>query len=232
MSRIIKFSNIDNIIKSYLNGVSVNQLSKENGVSRSVIDRVLKSNNIQLRNQSQAEKIKWDNMSETQRKRQYQKAHKATIGRVIPTSEKIKRAKSAQINAFKSGLLEEEIINSLKNIGYSPTHQRAFGIYNIDISVNGFPIAIEVQCSGHNLLRTKKYIKRAEYICRSEFLLYIIIDQSKNPLDLFGITYKVVSYLQRLSWDKSIIGKYAMIGRDGKPLPVSCYNFNNLTRIE
>lgn len=233
MPRIIEFSNLNDIIKSYESGVSINQLSKENSVSRSVIKRVLKSNNIQLRSQSESERIKWSNMSKQQRKRQVQKAHEATRGRFVSTAEKIKRAKSAYFNSFKKGLYEFEIFEMLKYKGYDAVIQKNLGIYNIDLSIHKFPICIEIQSNNHNVLRSPKIFKRTKYILNSKkFLLYIIIDQSKNPILYESITNKIISYLNVLSFNKSICGKYAMIGRDGNSFASTCYNFDSFTRIE
>jgi hypothetical protein len=233
MSRKIEIPNIDNVIERYESGVSLNQLSKEVGIARITLTRRFESLGVNLRSQSDSERLKWSKMTETQRKRQVQKAHEASRGRLVSTAEKIKRAKSAYLNNFKKGRHELELIELLRDFGYDAVSQLNFGIYNLDISVHGLPIAIEIQTSNHQLLRRPKHIQRTKYILgRKYFLIYVIIDQSKNPLRLYAIANKIISYLNVLSLDKSIVGKYAMIGRDGKPFPSSCYDFNGHTRIE
>ena len=233
MPRIIELSNLNDIIKRYKSGVSVNQLSKENGVSRSVISRLLSSNDVQLRSHSESECIKWSNMSEQQRKRQVQKAHEAARGRLVSTAEKMKRAKSAYFNHFKKGLHELEICEILKYKGYQAIIQKNLGIYNIDLSIHEFPICIEIQSNNHHSLRSPKILKRTKYILNSKkFLLYIIIDQSKNPILYESIANKIISYLNVLSLDESICGKYAMIGRNGDSFTSTRYNFNDFARIE
>jgi hypothetical protein len=233
MSRKIEIPNIDNVIKRYYSGISLNQLSKEIGITRITLTRRFKSLGVNLRSQSDSERIKWSKMSEQQRKRQVQKAHESTRGRVVSTSEKVKRAKSAYFNAFKKGLHETEISEILNYLGYKSFIQKNFGIYNIDISVHGFPICIEIQSNNHQSLRKPKNIKRIKYILnRKQFLLYVIIDQSQNPILYESITNKIISYLNILSTDKSICGKYAMIGRNGKSFTSPRYNFDCFTRIE
>ena len=233
MSRKIEFPNADYIIKRYISGISINQLSKELSVGRPAITNFLKSNNIQTRSQSESEIIKWANMPEQQRKRQVQKAHEKCRGRLVSTAEKIKRAKSAYLTAFKSGGYEYEIIEILKELGCNAVGQMNFGIYNIDISIHELPIFIEVQASNHQIFKTPKFYKRTKYIIDSKkFLLYIVIDQSNKRIFLESIANKIISYVNRFRSGESICGKYAMIGRDGNNFPSTCYNLNGFTRIE
>ena len=233
MTKKLEIPNINNIIKRYQSGISFNQLSNESGITRITLQRRFKSLGIQMRSQSESETLKWSKMSKQQRKRQVQKAHQSSKGRFVSTSEKFKRAKSCYENALRIGGLELEIIEILNNRGYKAISQLNFGIYNIDISVHGFPICIEIQSNNHNLLRQPKLLKRIKYILnRKQFLLYIIIDQSKNRICVDLITNNIITYLNILSADKTLLGKYSMIGRDGEAFPSSRYDFNDFPRIE
>jgi len=228
MTKKIEFPNANDIIERYISGISINQLSKELFVSRPTITRLLKSNNIQTRSQSESETIKWANMSEQQRKRQVQKAHQKCRGRLISTAEKMKRAKSAYLSAFKAGGHEFEIIEILKEFGVDAIGQFNFGIYNIDISIHGMPIFIEVQSSNYGLFKTPKFHKRTKYIIDSKkFLLYVVVDQSNKRILLESIAHKIISYINRFSSGEAICGKYAMIGRDGNTFPSTCYDFSS-----
>lgn len=233
MANIRKNINVDNIINLYINGVSINQLSKKFGVSRDTITKRLISADIKLRTQSESETLKWSKMDETTRKRQVQKAHEACRGRYISTAEKILRAKSAYESAFKKGEYEKEIVDKLREKGFDAVNQFNFGIYNIDIAIHGIPVFIEVQTSNHTALRTPKLLKRTKYILNSKKLLvYVVVDQTNKPIFLDLITDKIISYINILRFDKTILGKYLMIGRDGNPLPTTSYNFDGFTRIE
>ena len=229
----ISLPNIDDLIQRYYAGVSINKLSQELGISRRTITYRFQEANVKLRSQSESEKVKWAQMDEQARKRQYQKAHEATRGRVVSTREKMLRAKSAYLNAFKKGGLEDELSDKLTEAGFVVNQQLAFGIYNLDIAIHGLPIAIEIQSNGLSKLRNSKNTQRAKYILsRGNLLLYVILDQSSAPICLDAIAQNIITYLNRLSGDKSLIGKYVMIGRDGKPFPSSRYNFDGCTRIE
>lgn len=220
MSTKLEIPNINDIIELYNAGMSMNQLSKKFGISRATLIDRFKSLDVYLRTQSESEALKWSQMSETARKRQVQKAHEACRGRFISTGEKIKRAKSAYENAFKRGLFENEIMDAIKKRGFTPLNQFSFGIYNIDIAIHELPVFIEIQTSNHSSLRRPKLLKRTKHILNSEkFLIYIIINQSKNPICIDLIADKIIAYFDILSSDESILGKYAMIGRDGDGLP-------------
>ena len=55
----IEVPDTDDLIESYLDGTSVNQLAKEHGISRTTIARVIKEYHVALRGRSDAEKVKW-----------------------------------------------------------------------------------------------------------------------------------------------------------------------------
>ena len=233
MSNVREIPNINDIIELYNSGMSFNQLEQKFGIPRITLTRKFKSLGVYCRTQSESEILKWSKMDETTRKRQVQKAHEACRGRLVSTAEKIQRAKSAYENAFKKGLNETEIIDALIANGFNAVNQFNFGIYNIDIAIHGFPIFIEVQTGNHQMLRTPKLLKRTKYILNSEkLLIYVIIDQSNNPICIDLIAQKIISYINILSIDKTILGKYLMIGRDGNSFPSSRYDFNGFTRIE
>ena len=233
MSSKIKIPNINDIIELYNSGVSFNQLENKFGISRQTLTNHFKSLGINTRTQSESEALKWSKMSETQRKRQVQKAHESCKGRYISTAEKIKRAKSAFDNAYKKGIYETEITENLIKKGFPAINQFNFGIYNIDISIHELPIFIEIQTSSLHLLRKPKLIKRTKHILNSKkLLIYVMFDQSNKDVSIDLITNKIISYINILSLDKTILGKYVMIGRDGQPFPSSSYNFNCFARIE
>ena len=233
MSRKLEIPNIDHIIELYNSGMSMNQLQNKFGIPRITLTRRFESLNVYTRTQSESETLKWSKMDETTRKRQVQKAHQSSKGRYISTAEKIKRAKSAFENTSRKGIYETELTNAFIDKGFVAINQFNFGIYNIDIAFHELPIFVEIQTSGHHLLRQPKILKRTKHILNSKkLLIYVIIDQSNKPITIDLICDKIISYINIISLDKSILGKYVMIGRDGQSLPVTCYDFDGFTRIE
>jgi len=67
----------EEIAKLYLSGVSENALSKTYNVNRGAIRNRLILQGVQIRNQSEAETLKWSQMDDVQRKNQVKKAHQA-----------------------------------------------------------------------------------------------------------------------------------------------------------
>src|SRR5690606_21587359 len=77
----------------YESGMSENAVAKKLGTTRSVVRRRLIESGVHIRNPSEAEALKWSNMTSAQRKAQVRAAHQATTGREHSLEEKIKRAK-------------------------------------------------------------------------------------------------------------------------------------------
>jgi len=91
------------IVALYKSGISENKISKQLKISRGVIRLRLIENKIHIRTQSEAEKLKWSNMNDEQRKNQVANAHKSVKGKLChlyknglsQTSEyKIKKAQN------------------------------------------------------------------------------------------------------------------------------------------
>lgn len=232
MSRIRRIFDINNVIDMYNRGISPNNIANIIGVNRTTINRHLVENGIVLRGQSEACKLKWSKMTETERKRQVQKAHQTVRGTKHSIATKIKTAKSFYQRGLRVGLFEIELIEILSKY-FTVRHQVNIGIYNIDIAIDIPPIAIEVQMNNRSKITTPKSLQRIKYISsKGFFIIYIISLDKYASIDLFSVAQKIISFIQVNSSNHSIYGKYMMIGGDGKPFPSDRYNFNNLTRIE
>lgn len=74
----------NDIIKYYLEGQSENSLAKQHNVSRAVVTRILKESNIKRRGRSEAELLKWSQMTPEKRKHQVEAAHITNKGSKHP----------------------------------------------------------------------------------------------------------------------------------------------------
>jgi very-short-patch-repair endonuclease len=234
MARKIEIPNLDNLIEMYISGVSMNELFKQFGIGRNVLTANFKKRGIQIRGNSDAEKIKWGKMSPTQRKRQVQKAHQAVRGTKHSIETKVMAAKSFYQKCLRSGAFEPELAEII-NKHFACSRQVAVGFYNMDIALHELPIAIEVQMSNRSKLLEPKGLSRIKYILDKGFLVIYVINLANEvpeTIDLFSITHKIIAYINKARLDKTMFGKYIMIGSDGNPLPTDRYNFPNHTRIE
>lgn len=135
------------ICTSYNNGVSENRLSKDYGISRGVVRRILKKHACKIRNQSESEKLKWESMSRDQRENQYSSAHKACIGRIRSQAELEKMALTRELNfpEWFIGIGEPELKQWLLDMGIEFKYQKACLSYNMDFLVDN----IDLELTGH-----------------------------------------------------------------------------------
>lgn len=135
------------ICTSYNNGISENQLSKNYGISRNVIRRILKKHGCDIRSRSESEKNKWENMSHDQRKRQYNSAHKACTGRTRSQEELEKMALTRESNfpEWFVGIGEPELKQYFIENSIPFEYQKACMSYNLDFLL----FNVDLELAGH-----------------------------------------------------------------------------------
>src|SRR4051812_21903961 len=109
--------NADDLVRGYVAGESINQLAKEFSVSRSVVASRLQKAGVQLRGQSEAERLKWSKMGETERAAQVAAAHAASRGRTDPAERRARRALAFQQTRSRAVPNEAKLIGGLAGIG-------------------------------------------------------------------------------------------------------------------
>ena len=142
MVRKVVLPNTPDLVKSYIAGKSINKLASENGVGRYAMARILRDEGLVLRTQSEAEKIKWSLMTAKQRANQVRASHAATVGRHVSEREIVLRAKTREVNWTKHSSRNEIRLLAMLDWSDCITPQKAVGIYNIDIALNRFSIAV------------------------------------------------------------------------------------------
>src|SRR5574343_228661 len=233
----VKFKNCDfsNLIKMYQSGMSCNQLSNLSGIPRITLNRHFSKHGVVLRSQSDSEKLKWSKMTNEQRAKQVKKAHDKVRGSKHSTETKIKSAKSFYQNALRIGLFEKEIADILKCYFHGVEQQFPVDIYNVDIAIPSRSIAIEIQTNNASSLTTELCQQRIKKLADSGFFIIYVVCNTKfriNTFNIFMVTKKIISLITFSSLDKSVFGKYVMIGGDGYDFPSNRYDFNHVTRIK
>lgn len=161
---------IENIAAMYQDGKSENAIANELGVSRGTVRKRLLRVGITPRTQSEAEELKWAQMSNEARANQVKAAHKASRGVIksIDTRRAIARTRERIKYAHLVGMGEIELLEFLTNRGIHAVHQMAVDSYNIDIAVGN--IAVELtRDRGRYTMFNPKEIKRAEYLLESGY---------------------------------------------------------------
>jgi very-short-patch-repair endonuclease len=131
----------------HLEGLSVKRVGFEYHIQRQTIYNNWKRLGLVWNNRSQAELVKWAQMSEERREAQTRSAHDAARGREMPYEEKVRRAITNEANA-KPSKYEAIILENLSKFGFNPKLNMAFGPFNIDLAFEDIKLAVEIDGGG------------------------------------------------------------------------------------
>ena len=249
MSRKIVVPNVEDLVSLYQSGTSVNKISKQFGIGRNVINRILSDHGIQHRGRAEAERLKWSVMKLDRGtvERQCSAAWNSSRGRNV--SEETKRKFAATIertgcNRGPRSMSEQTLIDAVRALGYSVTRQKAVGPYNVDFSFDCCPVAVEVQRSELNRKGSRRSSVRPERIKGIfDAGFAVLVCYHPGGLRWSGERYdatwyadaiakKTVAFAELVRSDPSLVGQYGMIGGDGKPVTSKAVQFDDFTRIE
>jgi hypothetical protein len=203
-----KYLPTKDIIQMYKSGNSENIVAKKFNCARGTIRRILKENHVTIRNQSSAEKLKWDRMDAITRSNQVKACHAATISREVPIKEAIRRAKSLEKTGGRIGKGEYILADIFRENNISFSHQAAVHTYNVDFLIGS--IAVELNIGTVYPDRRKTDSKKImHFLNENRSIIYILCRdisfiRGKPLKDLIGI-------INELSWNPSSKSKYWVI---------------------
>lgn len=224
---------VDQIVARYVAGTSVKVLAEEFGVAPSVVMDRLGERGISLRNRSDAMYIRMAHTSPEERSRLTDSAHAAIRGVRHTEEHRCKIAKTRENIRFKVSRTEDMFVEMLNDRGISCTQQKAFGRYNVDITIDECPIAVEINGGGwHGFgAHAARYAERTKYILdQGVHLVVIWINTSNSPLESGAADY-VVALAGKLGSQKPIRGEEHMIRGDGQSTSIGQRKFNDLPVI-
>lgn len=235
MTRKIILPNLDNIIARYQGGEPEQKLARECGVSRGVIRRYLIERGIAPRNISQSMFIRMANATPEYRSAITKASHDAIRGTKRTIKDRTQRAKTRELKGLGISSLEIEFADMLKSRGITDiVHQKAIGIYNVDIALKSARIAIEINGGGwHNSEHHRRlHQKRIPFILNEGWHVVIIwVDNTGNSLTMGACDY-IISLMQKFSLNKPAWSEYHVIRGQGNIVPPSSPDFQSITRIE
>jgi G:T-mismatch repair DNA endonuclease (very short patch repair protein) len=230
----IEISNLSDLLARYLSGEPEHKLAREAGVNRWTMRRRIISAGIKPRNISDSMFIRWDRATESDKAAMLTNAHIAMRGRVVSDSEKILRAQTIQNVCSRSSWYETQLSDWLKEMGIMITRQRAVHIYNLDIAINEFPIAIEIFGGGWHAYGAHRtmFFKRSKYLFDHGWSLIIVwIDNIRHPL-VINCANEIVKYINIFRQNPPAISEYRVILGNGYSAPIRNTYFNTPTIIE
>lgn len=184
------------IVTRYREGASSKSLADRFGVSRQVINRLVRHSGLKIRGGSEANLLRMKRMTREERLALTARAHAAVRGSRHSEEHRSKIAASRE-GSFRSPL-EKELFEQLRSRGLTCTPNKAIGRYNVDVGVNEGSIAVEVfggnwhSAPGH----AGKFRKRCDYILDRGWLPVIVWITSFWPLESGAIEY-IVSLSKR-----------------------------------
>lgn len=235
MTRKIEIPNIDNLIERYLSGETEQSLSKEWGIGRNVVRRRLIEHGITPRGNSEALTIHMRKLSKTERLAITAKAHAAVRGRKQSVAEMELRAKSRESRKLGISVVETLLVGMLESKGIKGiVPQKAIGIYNVDLAIEPYRIAVEV-FGGHwhsYGRHAHRDAIRIPYLLNRNWHVIIVWVHAKNhPLTVDAANY-IISYIQSISRNKPTACEYRMIWGNGQLMTTPSLQIDNLPLIK
>jgi hypothetical protein len=136
---------VDSIVKAYSAGTSVLALSKEYGLTRSTVERILRSRGIAIRGAGEANLLRFARMSEQERRDLARAANEArrrplSLGPSPPRTQRV--LETAVTRSRRRGEGAAQLRDLLVARGLDIDEERPVYGYNVDLAVP--PVAVEV----------------------------------------------------------------------------------------
>lgn len=212
-------STISTIVSAYTSGASEYALSKQYGVSRSVIRRILQQSHIVIRGCSESQKLRFAHATKSEKLVITEAAHKAVRGKPQSHERLCKRALTVQrkFSGFSS-FYEQDVADELARRGIKFIPQFAIDKYNVDFSLWD-NIALEIYGGGwHSTGRAAaRFDQRSKEIFSHGYAIVICWITMSTRFSPSGIVDYLVSLNEVLRSDPSARCKHYVIGCNGEP---------------
>lgn len=217
---------VTQIVNLYVSGWSENRVALHFGYGRRCIRKRLLDSGIHIRNQSEAEALKWSQMSPEQRKKQVKSAHDTAKGRIVSWSTKCKHAKTVELRPSNVSKYEIIVQRKLCVRGIPTIAQMAIGAYNCDIAAS--PVVVEVWGGNWHFFgnHARRCEERLSYILNCGWFVYILPITKRFPLTE-AVTDYLASYIKQIRRDKPSVCEYRMVWGAGDYTTSGCLDNMN-----
>ncbi len=218
---------MNDLFKRYLAGESAQALAKVFKIDRATIRKRLIRAGITPRGRSQAMYARMARTSPAERQRLTASAHDAVRGRRHSAEQRCKIALTRERNRTGISRKEHLLANALRAEGLNPIHQKAFGRYNVDISLTQSAIAVEV-FGGHwhtTGAHAARFRKRCDYLINAGWTPVIVWVTPNYPIER-GIIDYIVALDQALRRSKPVRRQEHVLRGDGQPTAIGKANLN------
>jgi len=214
----------------YQSGLSENQVAQTIGCSRTVVRCALTKSGVYVRSQSEAETLKWQQMSADKRKRQVQSAHQAVKDkpRSFFKQISIKQAKTKEQTKSKVGFLEQEFALALELLGKKCLSQTAIDVYNADLTFGN--TVIEIHANSSHPHNHTYYRRRIENILKLGWNVLYIKCTGKILID--RAAQKISLMIDLIESNQTACRHYGVIGGSGDLVASGCLDGDHLACVK
>lgn len=208
---------INKLVRLYKSGVSQKELANRFKIARTAILPRLLHAGVVIRGRIEANRLMSRKRTTEQNIANTRAAHNAVRGCRQSEEHRCKIALTRELRGLGISRIERKILDGLVARGFQCTAQRAVGRYNIDVTINEPPIAVEIfgghwHSSGRHAARHRK---RIDYLLNRGWTVVCIWVTIDYPIEDGCFEY-LVSTAKKLSGDKSSRCKEYMIRGDGQ----------------
>lgn len=211
--RRIKAMPSADIAAAYLAGESEYSLGLRYGVARGVIRKRLLDEGVVLRDMSTAGKVRARRMTPEERAAQASAAHEAVRGVQQADAQLLSRAAAREAKGLCDSPGELFLMGELQARGVKPIPQKAIGKYNVDFAVA--PVAVEVLGGGWHFTKRHHAVRTPYILDQGWCLLFVWNHEGRSALGPGAADY-LISYLEEIGRDPSMIGEYRVIAGGGE----------------
>lgn len=202
--------NFDELVERYVNGEPANKLARDAGCSDKLIIKRLKEAGIPIR-------LRW---SYSQNMEPCWAGRRAANERGKPIARKIRRAQTRERVQTTVSPHEVRMAAALDSVGLPYIQQRAFGIYNVDFTLEPLPIIVEVIGGGYKASTRAKRPERIKYLLDLGWHvadIRIAKQTHQRHLPMIGAAEYLVAFAQEVGSEPPAVGQYRVIRSDGQP---------------
>ena len=225
--------NLDDLVRRYQSGESMNQLAPEAGVDRGTLRSRMVEHGVEIRGRSAAEREWWRRNKGDRSivERKLSAAWVARRGSHDPVERMIRRAKTMYERQVRIGRGEAPVASALREAGFAVAHQFPVGPYNLDIAIRECSVSVEIQIGNLRKANGSGGRERIEYILDAGWSVLVAYASAWKRFDLVAVSQQVVAFANLASRDPSTRGQYGMIWGDGKPYSPKGFDFPRRPRV-
>lgn len=219
------------LIRRYEAGEGTRVLADEFGTTPLTVNKGLRKRGVVIRSRSEAEMVKWARMTDEERARQVEAAHKAARGRKARRESLVQAAKTIEGKGLHDSPQERELAELLLERGVQVRPQMAVGPYNCDLGAP--PVAVEVfvgnwHWSGRHLRRLEKRV--SEFFDNSMHLLVVWLAYEPYAVTPALAEY-VAAYIESARRNPTAWSEYRVVRGDGETMTTARSDSDHWTLV-